>query len=547
MPNDTTLDYIIVGGGSSACVVAAKLVREGRARVLLLERGPRQANPIMSIPAGYMKFLAKDTYLAMHKTEPQPQLDGRGPVVPQGKVLGGGGTVNAMVYMRGQAADFDRWNTAVTPPGAQGDRSWSYEDMLSYFKAQEDNDHLAGEYHGVGGPLKVSHLGHTSPMTRAYVKTMQGLGMPYNPDFNGASQFGVGFMQHTIDWATRRRSAAVDAFLKPVMDDPLLTVETEATVTGLRMEGVRVVGVDYLAGGSRKSATAGVEVLLAAGAYQTPKLLMLAGIGPETELGRHGIDLRVSLPGVGANLQDHYEVPVVATTKGAFGYYGQDRGLPMLLAGLQYLLFRSGPASTTGVETCAFLDPENGDRNAPTIQMFCVPTVYLDRDVLGTDPGHGVTINSLLLRPKARGRVTLRSADPLADPVVDTGIFGHPDDLKTTMAGFRFARGVLAASPMKELIDREIFPGPDVVSDEDLARHCRRTVKTGYHPVGTCRMGHDADEDAVLTADLRVRGTSGLRVIDASLMPNIVSGNTNAAVMAAAAKAADLILTQSVS
>lgn len=542
MPHDTTYDYIIVGGGSSACVVASRLVRDGRARVLLIERGPRRANPIMSIPAGYMKFLARDTYLAMHHTEPQPQLEGRGPIVPQGKVLGGGGTVNAMVYMRGQAADFDRWSQAVTPPGTTGNGSWSYRDLLPFFRAQEDNDHLGGEYHGVGGPLKVSHLGHTSPMTRAYVKTMQGLGLPYNPDFNGERQFGVGFMQHTIDWRTRRRSSAVDAFLRPVMDDPLLTIETGATVIGLRFEGARVAGVDYLVNGGRKSATAGREVLLAAGAYQTPKLLMLAGIGPEAELARHGIAVRFASPGVGANLQDHYEVPVVATTKGAHGYYGQDRGLPMLLAGLQYLLFGTGPASTTGVETCAFLDPEHGNKDAPTIQMFCVPTVYLDRDVLGTDPGHGVTINSLLLRPKARGRVSLRSADPLADPVVDTGIYDHPDDLKTTMAGFRFARDVLAASPMRELIEREIFPGPAVATDADLARHCKRTVKTGYHPVGTCRMGHDADEAAVLSSDLRVRGVSNLRVIDASLMPNIVSGNTNAAVMAAAAKAADLVL-----
>ncbi|WP_019998158.1 GMC family oxidoreductase [Aureimonas ureilytica] len=542
MSDQSQFDFIIVGGGSAACVVAERLVRDARARVLLIERGRRRANPIMSFPAGYMKFLAKDTYLSMHATEAQAQLDGRGPIVPQAKVLGGGSTVNAMVYMRGQAADYDRWNEAVTAPGTAGNGAWSYGDMLPYFKRQEDNDHLDGPYHGVGGPLKISHLGHTSPMTRTYLKTMQELGLPYNPDFNGAGQYGVGLMQHTIDWATRRRSSAVDAFLKPVLDDPLLTVETEATVTGLRWEGGRVTGVDYLAAGARRSATAGREVLLAAGAYQTPKLLMLAGIGPEDELARHGIALRVRLPGVGANLQDHYEVPVVATTKGAFGYYGQDRGLPMLKAGLQYLLFRSGPVSTTGVETCAFLDPEGGETDAPTIQMFCVPTVYLDRDVLGTDPGHGVTINSLLLRPKARGRVTLRSNDPLADPVVDLGIFNHPDDLKTTMAGFRFARKVLDTAPMRDLIEREIFPGPEVTSDEDLARHCKRTVKTGYHPVGTCRMGHDADEEAVLGSDLRVRGVEGLRVIDASLMPTIVSGNTNAAVMAAAAKAADLIL-----
>lgn len=541
MSDKGQFDFIIVGGGSAACVVASHLVGQAKARVLLIERGPAKASPIIDFPAGYMKFLAKDTYLAMHKTAPQPQLDGRGPIVPQGRVLGGGSTVNAMVYMRGQPGDYARWNAAVTAPGAVNDGAWSYEDMLAYFKAQEDNDHLAGAFHGVGGPLKVSHLGHTSPMTRTYVKTLQGMGIPYNPDFNGASQFGVGFMQHTIDWATRRRCSAVTAFLAPVMRDPRLTIVTDATVTGLRIEQGRAVGVDYLQGGSHHKADAGTEVILAAGAYQTPKLLMLSGIGPEDELSRHGIAAKVVLPGVGRNLQDHYECPVVATTRGSFGYYQQDRGWPMIKAGLQYLLFGTGPASTTGVETCAFFDP-TGSSAEPTIQMFCVPTVYLDRDVMGTDPGDGVTINSLLLRPRARGRVTLASADPLADPIIDTQIFGHPEDLATTMAGFRFARQMLAAAPLRDLIDKEIFPGPAVTSDEAIAAHCRRTVKTGYHPVGTCRMGHDADPEAVLTPDLRVRGVAGLRVVDASIMPTIVSGNTNAAVLAAAGKAADLIL-----
>lgn len=541
MPQETSYDYIIVGGGSAACVVAARLVQEARARVLLLERGPRKANPIMHFPAGYMKFLAKDTYLAMHQTEPQPQLGGRGPIVPQGKVLGGGSTVNAMVYMRGQAADYDRWNNSITAPGAENDGAWSYRDMLPYFKAQEDNDHLAGEFHGVGGPLKISDLGHTSPMTRAYIKTLQTMGIPWNPDFNGAGQFGVGMMQHTIDWQTRRRCSAVDAFLAPVMDDPLLTIETEATVTKLLLQNDAATGVEYIKRGVTRRAEAGIEVILAAGAYQTPKLLMLSGIGPEAELARHGIRTEIALPGVGQNLQDHYECPVVATTKGAFGYYGQDRGWPMFKAGLQYLLFKSGPVTTTGVETCAFYDPD-GNNAEPTIQMFCVPTVYLDRDVMGTDPGHGVTINSLLLRPKARGSVTLTSADPLRNPVVSTGIFNHPDDLRLTVKSFRFARTVLDASPMRELIEREIFPGADVTSDEAIAEHCRRTVKTGYHPVGTCRMGHDGDEMAVLTPRLTVRGAARLRVIDASMMPTIVSGNTNAAVLGAAAKAADLIL-----
>jgi len=531
-----TYDFILVGGGSSACVMAARLLASG-ASVLMLERGPARANPIMYYPAGYMKFLARDTYLEMHHTQPQPQLDGRGPIVPQGRVLGGGGTVNAMVYMRGQREDYADWNRAI---GGEGKGAWDWDDLLPHYLKQEDNDHLGGPSHGVGGPLKVSDLGHTSPMTRAWLKTMQGMGVPFTPDFNDGDPRGVGLMQHTIDWQTRRRCSPVDAFLAPVMDHPNFTLHTMATVQAILWDGDRAIGVAWRSKGHSHKARGG-EVLLAAGAYQTPKLLKLSGVGPEAELARHGIETRVALPGVGENLQDHYECPVVATTNGAYGYYGQDKGVRMLLAGLQYLLFKSGPVTTTGVESCAFLDP-SGEGGRPTIQMFCVPTVYLDRDVMGADPGHGVTINSLLLQPRSRGTVTLASSDPDAPPLVDPQIFADPADLQTTMAGFRFARTVLGQSPMRALIRDEIFPGAEVTSDEAIAAHCRRTVKTGYHPVGSCRMGAEGDPMAVLDAQLRVRGTRGLRVIDASMMPNIVSGNTNAAVMAVADKAADLIL-----
>ncbi|WP_199257254.1 GMC family oxidoreductase [Pantoea sp. BAV 3049] len=532
-----TYDYIIVGGGSSGCIVASRLVREQGARVLLLEAGSGRYDPVLKMPAGYMKFLASDTYLTLHQTEPQPQLNGRGVIVPQARVLGGGSTVNAMVYMRGHEQDYADWNTAVQ----RSDIDWSFAALLPHFKATEDNDHLGAPFHGVGGPMKVSHLGHFSPLSRAYVKTMQALGIAYTPDFNTGNPYGVGFMQHTIDWQTRKRCSVVDAFITPLKDDSRLTVATEASVSEVLFEGDRAVGVAYVQKGETKQARAGQEVILAAGAYQTPKILMLSGIGPQEELAAWDIPLRHSLPGVGRNLQDHYEVPVVASTNGAFGYYGQDKGWPMIKAGLQYLLFKSGPVTTTGVETCAFFNPHDLSAT-PTIQMFCVPTIYLDRDVMGTDPGNGVTVNSLLLRPKATGRVTLRDRNPLSLPRIDTQIFGHPDDLSTTISGLRFARKVIASLPIQAMVDREIFPGEDISSDQQIADHCKRMVKTGYHPVGTCRMGHDHDPLAVLHADLRVRGVQGLRVVDASMMPNIISGNTNAAVMAVAHRAADLIM-----
>lgn len=530
-------DYIVVGGGSAGCIVAARLVSEGNVRVLLLEAGRDEYHPVLKMPAGYMKFLASDRFLTMHQTEAQPQLNGRGVIVPQAKVLGGGSTVNAMVYMRGHKQDYADWNRAL---GHQG-IDWSWEALLPHFTAIEDNDHLGAPNHGVGGPMKVSHLGHFSPLSRAYVKTLQGLGIPYTADFNSGNPSGVGFMQHTIDGQTRQRCSVVDAFINPLRHDTRLTLVTGAQVEEVLFDGTCASGVRYRQDGQPQQARASREVILAAGAYQTPKLLMLSGIGPQEQLKQHGIAVRHALPGVGKNLQDHYEVPVVASTRGAFGYYGQDRGWPMVKAGLQYLLFKSGPVTTTGVETCAFFDPLDFTAT-PTIQMFCVPTVYLDRDVMGADPGDGVTVNSLLLRPKATGEVTLRDNNASCLPVIDTQIFGHPDDLARTLAGFRFARQVLAAAPIREMVDQEIFPGAEVTSDEAIGAHCRRMVKTGYHPVGTCRMGHDDDPLAVLHDDLRVRGVQRLRVVDASMMPNIISGNTNAVVMAVAHRAAELVL-----
>jgi choline dehydrogenase len=376
-------------------------------------------------------------------------------------------------------------------------------------------------------------------MSRAFVQAMQEMGIPYNPDFNGMRQAGVGFMQHTIDWRTRRRCSAVDAFLRPAMADDRLTVACGTAAVRIGIENGRASAVHLEGPSGPEVAFADREVLLAAGTYGTAKLLMLSGVGPADELSRHGIAVAADLPGVGRNLQDHHEVPIVAATNGAYGYFGDDRGLAMLRHGLEYLLFRSGAVTTTGIEACAFIDPDGGER--PTLQLYCVPTVYLDRDVSGVEPTHGVTLNPCLLRPKARGTVRLASADPFAPPVVDPRFFGDPEDLRVTIAGLRYARQVLATSPVREMVDREIFPGPAAASDEDLAAHCRKTVKTNYHPVGTCRMGRDTDADAVVTPDFKVRGISGLRIADASIMPSIPSGNTNAAVLAIADKAVDVI------
>lgn len=527
-----TYDYVIAGGGSAGCVAATRLVRDHGARVLLIERGPAKFSWLMRMPAGYMKFLAREDFLEMHQPVPQEQLGGRAPIVPQAKVLGGGSSVNAMVYIRGQREDYDGWDAFLG-----GGAGWSYADMLPHFRGMERNTRLNDAYHGIDGPLWISDPGHMCEMSEAFILAVQGCGIPYNPDFNGAKQAGVGPMQHTI--GRHERCDAVRAFLSQVQDDPRLTVVTDALVTRIVIEGDRAVGLEYESGGNRVEARAGREVLVATGTYNTAKLLMLSGIGPAEHLREHGITVRADLPGVGQNLQDHHEVPVIAAINRPAGYFGQDRGWRMLKNGLQYLLFKSGPVTTSGVDSCAFHDPDGGDR--PSIQLYCAPIVYLDRDVSDLKPTHGVTLTSCLLRPKARGSVRLRSADPADKPLVDSNFFGHPDDLRLTLAAIRFARKVLATKPAADLYDHEMLPGEGVTTDEDLHRFCQKTVKTNYHPVGTARMGRADDPMAVLDERLRVRGIDCLRVIDAAAMPLIPSGNTNAPTMALADRAVALI------
>lgn len=525
-------DYIIVGGGSAGCVAATRLVRDHGMRVLLIERGAARGHPILRMPAGYMKFLAREDYLEMHQAVPQPQLDGRAPIVPQARLLGGGSAVNAMVYMRGQPEDYDGWDRFLG-----GGSGWAHADLLPHFTAMERNLRLGPPLHGTQGTLVVGDPGRIDPMARAYMAAIQTLGVPYNADFNGAQQAGVGPMQHT--YGPGGRSSAVTAFLRQVRRDPRLTLATGALATRVVVEGGRAVGVRYAVNGAVTEARAEGEVLVAAGTYNTAKLLMLSGIGPAAQLAAHGIAVVADLPGVGENLQDHHEVPVISAARGRMGYFGQDRGWRMVRNGLQYLFTRSGPVATTGVECCAFLDPDGGAR--PTIQLYFVPTVYLDRDVTDVAATWGCTLTPCLLRPRARGTVRLRSADPADKPLVDSRFFGDPDDLRLTLAAMRFARRVLAAPPLAGLIAREMLPGAAAQSDEDLARHARRMVKTNYHPVGTARMGPEGDRMAVLDAQLRVRGVAGLRVIDCAAMPFIPSGNTNAAALALGSRAVALV------
>ncbi|MBB2792920.1 UNVERIFIED_ORG: choline dehydrogenase [Rhizobium pisi] len=536
MTPDRNFDFIIAGGGSAACVAAMRLVRDFGFSVLVIERGPRDTARLMAFPAGYMKYLARDDFLEMHHTVPQPQLGGRGPIVPVAKALGGGSAVNAMVYMRGQKEDYDGWAAYL---GNEGE--WSYEDMLPHFKGLEANSRFNNRYHGISGSLRVSEPRHISDTTEDFILAAQGLGHPYNPDFNGARQNGVGIMQHTFaPWGRRiERSDAKKAFLDPLAGDTMLEIVTQARVDRILIENGRAVGVIYTSNGESRRALAGREVLIAAGTYNSAKLMMLSGIGPADHLREHGIAVAADLSGVGANLQDHHEVPVIASTKSKSGYFGQDRGWPMIRNGLQYLLFNSGPVTTTGIESCLFYDPDGGDR--PTIQLYCAPIVYLDRDVSSAKPTYGVTFTSCLLRPKARGSVRLRSANPAEQPLVDCNFFGDPDDLRLTLASLKTARRLLETEPFKSKIAEEILPGRLLQDEASLVKFAGQTVKTNYHPSGSLRMGPATDPMSVVDGRLRVRGVDGLRVIDCSIIPFIPSGNTNAPAMAIGSKAASMI------
>ena len=529
-------DYILVGGGSSACVAAWRLVKGRNARVLLIERGPARASGLsaffLPMPAAWMKGIRGSPIVEMHQPVPQKHLNGRAPSVGQAAILGGGSSVNAMVYTRGQHADYDEWDRFLG-----GGSGWAFRDMLPHFRALEYNHQFHDEWHGVDGPLHVSPSGSICQLTEDYILAVQGLGVPYNPDFNGARQSGVGPLQYTTH--RNRRCSGVDAYLSQVIGDPRLTIETAATVSRLIIENGKCKGAIYIKDGQERAAHCEAEVLLAAGSYNTPKILMLSGIGPAAHLAAMGITPVQDLPGVGENLQDHHEVPIVAATNGHFGYYGEDKGWRAVRNGLQYLLFRTGPVASVGVETCAYIDPEGGDR--PTLQMYCVPTVYLDGDVKGVAPRDGVTINACLLRPKSRGTVRLRSSNPVDKPLIDNNYLADADDLRLEILGLRFAREVLKQKPISSRISYEMLPGKDITSDSDLAEHCRRTVKTTWHPTSTCRMGPDGDAMAVLDKRLRVRGIGGLRVIDASAMPFVPSGNTNAPTMALADRAMALL------
>ncbi len=530
-------DHIVAGGGSAGCVAAARLAGEGGARVLLLEAGPSHRHPLLDMPPGIFRMIGGSRFMRYHTTEPQAHLGGRRHDIPQGRVLGGGSSVNAQVYMRGRPADYDAWDALLR--GSNDPVGWGWADVLPHFRRMEGNERLACALHGTEGPLLVSDPGHIDDLSRWFVQAVQGLGEPFNPDFNGATQRGVGFYQFTN--RRGRRSSAAYAYVAPQADNPNLTLRLGAEVMGLVIERGRAVGVRWRDRGGEHEARAEGEVILAAGALATPQLLMLAGIGPAAHLAEHGIACRADLPGVGANLVDHPEVPITALASGRHGYWRQGTGWRMLRNGLQFRLFGTGPVTSAGVEAGAFVNPEDPEA-PPSIQAFCVPIVYLDRDAKGLVPeGYGLTVTTVVVKPVSRGSVRLASADPLAMPRVSPNLLADPRDMAAMVAGQRFFLRAFAEPPLARRVARIAIPEPEA-DHAGLAAHCRRFVKTNYHPAGTARMGPDGDPLAVLDARLRVRGIEGLRVCDMSAVPDIVAGNTNAPAMMLGDRCADMVM-----
>jgi choline dehydrogenase-like flavoprotein len=534
-------DYIVVGGGSSGCVAAARLVTDGGARVLLLEGGHSHRHPLLDMPPGIFKMINGSKFMRYHQTVPQEHLDNRVHDIPQGNVMGGGSSVNAQVYMRGRPSDYDAWHELLR--GDNDYPGWRWRDVLPHFRGMEGNNRLLNDLHGSEGPLLVSDPGHINEVSRWFVQSLQAMGVPYNHDFNGSTQHGVGFYQ----FMNRRgkRSSAAYAFIAPLAGNRNLTVELNARVHRIEIVNKAAKGVIYRdRTGAERKAFAEREVILAAGSLVTPQLLMLSGIGGTDQLKSHGITCHVDLPGVGENLIDHPEVPIIAIANGAFGYHRQGVGWRMLLNGLQFKLFGTGTITSSGVEAGAFVNPENPDAE-PTIQAFCVPIVYLDRDTLSfVEETHGFTITTVVVKPKSRGTVRLRSANPEDMPLVSPNLLKHPDDMRTMIEGQRYFLEAIHTDPLQSRLRSIAIPNPAKTDDEAMRSHCKRFVKTNYHPSGTCRMGPSGDPMAVLDCRLRVIGIEGLRVCDLSAMPDINAGNTNAPAMMLGSRCAELVLQQ---
>jgi choline dehydrogenase-like flavoprotein len=521
-------DYIITGAGPAGCVLANRLSEDPTVRVLLLEAGGGDWNPLFHMPAGFAK-MTKGVASWGWQTVPQKHMNGRVLRYTQAKVIGGGSSINAQLYTRGNAADYDTW---VSDDRCKG---WSYREVLPYFKRAEDNQRFADDYHSYGGPIGVSMPVSALPICDAYIRAGQELGIPYNHDFNGKQQAGVGFYQLTQ--RNRRRSSASLAYLNPTRDRKNLTVRLGARVTRVLLEGSRAIGVEVATSGGLETIRADREVLVSSGAIGSPKLLLQSGIGPADHLSSVGVKVRHDLPGVGSNLQDHLDLFVISECTGDHTYDGVAKLHRTLWAGLEYALFRSGPVASSLFETGGFwyADP---DARSPDIQFHLGLGSGIEAGVEKLKNA-GVTLNSAYLHPRSRGTVRLSSSDAASAPLIDPNYWSDSHDRAMSLEGLKIAREIFQQAALKPFIMAERLPGPKVTTDEELFEYGCANAKTDHHPVGTCKMG--TGRDAVVGLDLKVHGLEGLRVCDSSVMPRIPSCNTNAPTIMVGEKAADLI------
>lgn len=527
-------DYIVVGAGSAGCVLAARLSEDPSAQVLLLEAGPPDTSIWLHLPIGYGKTMWSKKYNWCLYTDPDPNMNGRRIYWPRGKTLGGSSAINGLIYIRGQRQDYDHW-------AALGNAGWGYNDVLPYFIKSESNERGATPFHGGNGPLKVSDIHHKDELIEAFLHGAQEIGVPHTSDFNGPEQEGAGYYQLTTYKGLR--CSAATAYLRPARGRSNLTICSNAQATGVVMDGNRAAGVNYRQGDEAHSAMLRPdgEVLLSAGAIYSPQLLQLSGIGPAGLLQSHGVPVVADLPGVGENLQDHLQIRLgfectkpITTNDALNSLWGKCR------MGMQWFTRREGPLAVGINQGGCFMRALPGEADTPDIQ-FHVATLSADMAGGKVHPYSGFTFSVCQLRPESRGHVRIKSADPLATPEIQPNYLATDLDRRTTVAGVKAAREIARSGPMRPYVKREVKPGPQAETDEDLLAFSRDTGATIFHPSGTCRMGPDGDAMAVLDPELRVRGVQGLRVIDASSMPTLVSGNTNAPVIMMAEKVAELI------
>jgi choline dehydrogenase len=523
-------DYVIVGAGSAGCVLANRLSADGKFSVLLLEAGPKDTNIWIHVPLGYGKLFKEKTVNWMYQTEPEPGLGGRQVFQPRGKVLGGSSSINGLLYVRGQHEDYDRWRQ-------RGNTGWGYDDVLRYFKKAENQARGADPYHGTGGPLSVSDWRHADPLSEAFVKAAVETGIPFNPDFNGAAQEGAGFFQTTT--RRGRRASSAFSYLRPARDRSNLRIETAALAQRVVFDGRRAVAVEYLQNGSVRVARARREILLSGGSYNSPQLLQLSGVGPAELLKQHGIDVVLDSAGVGNDLQDHLQVRIVmrCSQRVTLNDVVNDP-LRKVIAGLRYAVSRKGPLTIAAGTSGAFF--KTSPRLAtPDIQIHFIP---FSTDKMGEKlhAFSGFTASVCQLRPESRGSLRIKSTDPTAPPAIRINYLATETDRRAFIDGIRILRQILAAPALKPYVVDEVYPGANITNDDDVLDFCRNTGSTVYHPTSTCRMGNDPL--AVVDQRLKVRGIEALRVVDASVMPDLMSGNTNAPTIMIAEKASDMIL-----